>query len=305
MGLNISQEEKMTYITTEDATLIVEAINNLKQSPDYIKDYILPIITLILGAIISASLAYFIARRTNDRAESIKVEMRRASVINNYSLQAEFCIQSLICIKSFYQGKLDDDSFRRLATIPPIEGEFALKNLADITELVFITTDEYMKGSRWNQITYINLIFENYKALTKMIKRQKNLKSNLHQRISDLGTSNISLNIVLNEFGKAQTIELMQLTEQIIILVDDLLLFFNDFIQQFPNLAKQRLRKDMPKGIYTILNFGSSEKSSERSKFFVRSPILNTKIFCELSGLSKEEALQIFRPTYTDNLEQK
>jgi hypothetical protein len=291
----------MSFITTEDATLIVEAINNLKQGPDYFKDYVLPVITLML----SACLAYFIARRTNDRAESIKVEIRKASVINNYLLKADICIQSLICIKSFYHGKLNDNSFHRLAAMPPIEGEFDLKNLPDITELVFMTPDEHENSSRWNQVTGINLIFDNYKALINMVKTQQTLKSNLHQCISDLGTSDISLDIVLNELGKAQTIKLMQVTEQIIILVDDLLLFFNDFSQQFPLLAKKRLRKDMPKGIYTIINFCSEENHIKRSKYFDRSPILNTKTFCELSGLSHEEALQIFSPTYTDNLEPK
>lgn len=298
----------MTYITTEDATLIVEAINNLKQSPDYFKDYILPLITLILGSIISASLAYFIARRTNDRAESIKMEFNKIDATNYFLLQAEFCLQNLINVKEQYFGRLTSNSYQRVLELPPFMDEYSLPRTKPIAELIFLSPKDGEPIDRWNQLTFINLVFENYDRLVNWIAQRNELRIDLTNSYL-VGDMNKAMGPVMGDFqsgldylGRDKMVKLIMLTESIINTVDDLILFFDDFVHEFPAIAKGKLKEKMPDGMKTVLDFGGANKNDARNAFKERSAPLDYRLFAGLSGMELQQAQTFFKSIYTKTI---
>jgi hypothetical protein len=294
----------MTYIPMEDAALIVEAINNLKQEQDYFKDYVLPLTTLIIGSIISAVLAYLISRRINDRAESIKLELSKIDATNYYSLQAEFCLQKLINIKSHYFGRLTPNSYQRVLDIPPLLDEYALPRTRPITDLIFISPSSHEIAGRWNQLTFINMMFVNYDSVVNWIHQRNDLRVELIGSYIEEG-SKVELGGIVSDFqtgldylGRDKMVKLVTLTELIVCIVDDLILYFDEFINEFHTVARGKLKTEMPKGMKIILDFGSANANHERNVFKKREPEFDPQIFANLSGMSLKEVKEYFKSTY-------
>jgi hypothetical protein len=293
----------MTFITSLDTSELVKAIYSLKSDENYFKDYVLPVLTLLLSSLISAGLAYKIARMTNDKAERIKHEKQKVTICNTWTLQAELCIQRLISIKEHFKY-LDSQPYQRTLVIPPIILNEKVRPTLPLADLSFVTSPLNKGDFKWRQITYINLMFENYDYLISLVTKRTLLREEL-SKLLFLNTEfnqkkgvTSSLDDAIKIMDLPSLCLLLQLTEHVIVMTDDLILMFNDFIYEFPDMVESQIDSKILGKAMAILKFDKS-KNEYRNQFMPRSPLADFTSLSEITGLSMEMLKDMYRQTYT------
>ena len=93
---------------------------------------------------------------------------------------------------------------------------------------------------------------------------------------------------------------LTHLTEQAIVLLDDLLLMFNDFLYEFPDLVESKINKKEIGEHFPLVKFDKND-DSHRDLFLKRSPLADYASMAKLTGMSVEELEELFKPRYPIN----
>jgi len=97
----------------EEAELIVKAIESLRPENIWYKDYLFPVVSSFLSAILGAFVAYF----TLQYQDKIKSEREKLNICNDWTLAIEGLFQSLIAFKGNYYEKMSRDPFQRALSI--------------------------------------------------------------------------------------------------------------------------------------------------------------------------------------------
>ncbi len=101
---------------SNELDLIVKAIEGLHQGSSIFKDYILPIFTPFLSAILGAGVAFL----TMNRQELMQNEKNKIDVCNKWILNIENARLHLAGIKQNYLGQLTDDPIQRYLVVSSI-----------------------------------------------------------------------------------------------------------------------------------------------------------------------------------------
>lgn len=274
--------------------LIAEAILQLKQESNILKDYIFPITMALFSSFFGALLGYFVF----NRQEKIALEKRKLDTVNKWLLLANEIHQSLIAIKFNYYNKLCTDPLKRFFAIPFIILED--KNYSfPYHELAFISSSS---PSKWNNIPNLLILFSNYSSVIKMLQtrnesNEKIKREMLNQRQSNSASINISFQEILQITDLSELARVIDLSEHLIVLIDDLIIGFYEFLQDFPEVAKQKINLKLIKGYGSILTYKPND-NTEFQSILKRSLLPDYKKLSSILELGEEELMARYKPLF-------
>lgn len=268
--------------------LIAEAILQLKQESNVIKDYIFPIAMALFSSFIGACIGYFIYLRQDKLAS----EKRKLDVLNKWILVADEIHQSLLALKFNYYGRLTSHPYQRFLAIPSIIGTNK-KYQFDYYELAFIT--DFKSNNKWLNVGYLRSLFANYETLLSMweIRNEFNEKVRiqfLNSRIEnkayvDLDDAEIELYIDQGDLSF-----LIDITERCLRLTDDLITEFYNFFNEFPHAVADKVDLKLIKNYGFIIAF-DMEKNKAIKPLLVDCPLPDYEKISKLLGRSIEELM--------------
>ncbi|MFA5924851.1 MAG: hypothetical protein WC856_26810 [Methylococcaceae bacterium] len=237
---------------------IIYAIESLKQETSYFKDYLFPIVSALFTSILGAAIAYLTIRRQ----ENIQIEKDKITAANKWTLAAEQARTKLISIKHNYNGKLTKDPFQRVLTIPNII--FQANQIEERYEdLSFIVpkseTKQDDKWPKWSQINRISAMIGNYNHILILWDKRNDLfqefKDETSKKYPDSAFYDIDLEGVIEIMSLPKSAILIDLTERLIKLTDDILIELDDFLSNFPKYVKSKIDVKRLKNFGTILEY--------------------------------------------------
>lgn len=220
---------------------IASAIRELKS--DGLKDYVFPTFLSFFSASMGVGAAVGAARYTVRTQEHNKVQLENVNAINELFIQASSARHTLISLKSQYCLDFPANPYDRMICVPEVVVDSRLINF-DMSRLTFLVPSEHdVNISNWQRIEYINSIIVNYNNLITMWGKRNALYRSLQPKFIKQLTSEaqkINLSEVLDE---SEMIQLSDMTEQVIISTDDILVEVSCFLVGFPFIAKQKVDK--------------------------------------------------------------
>lgn len=272
----------------DDIRLIVNAIESIKQGDSIFKDYVFPIASAFFTSILGALIAYFFFKYQ----EVIKIEKDKMDTANKWTLLVSEAKENLIAIKQNYHGLLGDDPVQRALAIPTVL--FTAKPIIqDYSRLSFVVTKD-LKGKypKWSQIPQIRARIHNYNYLLDLwCKRnevERPIKKKVLQQYSDKAFVDIELAKIIDCVGEAEVVSLVDLTEHVIKLTDDLLIEFDDFLSNFPVFAKTLIDTKRLEAYGSVLTYSNNHNKSLLA-LLEKSPDSNYELIAKLFGTTKEQ----------------
>jgi hypothetical protein len=223
-----------------EAQLIAAAVMELKQEPNLLKDYIFPIASSFLSALLGGLVAWFTIRYQN----TVSIEESKVDSANKWILLGHGVRSELLTIKGHYNGKLSSTPLQRVTVVPPI-----LPVPQAVTdrpyELMYITPKKNSGcNSKWNQVIRIETLFMNFNALIAIIEERNGLQTGIFNSLESAGytqNDSVSLEDLIALAGEKDVTNLIDLTETMIHLIDTLLIEVDSFIKKFPDLAEKKI----------------------------------------------------------------
>ncbi|MDX5340009.1 MAG: hypothetical protein LPK25_13350 [Cyclobacteriaceae bacterium] len=232
---------------TEDWRLLVESINNLKQEPSFVKDYIWPIVTGLLAAVVGAATVYWTIRHQ----EKFHIEKEKINSGNLLMLKVIEAQANLVAWKQNYINDLREDiplfdePIRRLLATP--------RQISDNTaiefkiELIVFTVRKISKDeniAKWQNLTRVMSMISNFNQL-QLILSKRSIK---YESIVEILARNLRSNktnpseiqqLIPNDLLK----ETIDLTEKAIVMIDDVIIEMDSFIKCFSEILKLNIDK--------------------------------------------------------------
>lgn len=277
--------------------LIVNAIESLRQEGSIFKDYIFPIASAFFTSLLGAGIAYKSFRYQED----IKIEKKKMDTANKWTLLADEARSNLISIKENYYGMLTEQPIQRTLAIPTIL--FTAKPIVeDYSQLSFLapiqSNDEYPK---WSQIPIIRTMIHNYNYVQELwLKRneiERPVREKIMQQHSTEAFVDVSLEQIFQCVDKANFAMLVDLTEYIISLTDDLLVELDDFLANFPVYAKTHINSEKLKRYGSVLVY-SNIGNEKLLAMLERSPNADYSSLTTLLGKTTDQLKQRYSTGY-------
>ncbi|MDI5830687.1 hypothetical protein [Shewanella xiamenensis] len=244
---------------TEEVDAIVKAINGLQQDGGYFKDYIFPIASAFFTSILGAVIAYITIKNQDIKAS----ERLKLNSVNKWILLIEEARATLLAIKGNYHEGLSENPIERLSNVHEI-----LFYANPITEryeaLAFIAAKtKGTKLQKWGDIPRIRAMVNNYNYLLKLWDERNKLDRPIRQKIISTfseGKAGATVNTddIVECVGIADICMLINLTERVIKLTDDLIVEQNDFLVHFPRYAKTLIKIDKINDYGSVLNYSNN-----------------------------------------------
>lgn len=230
---------------TQEVELIVGAIESLQSQPNYVKDYAFPIASALFTSLLGAGIAFL----TIKHQDTLRYEREKVSIANKWSLLAEEARATLIAVKSNYHGKLTDVPAQRLVAVPSVLFH-ANQIIERYEELSFLVCKG--ENAKWGQIPRIRSMFQNYNYLLELWKQRNDFERPLREKIMNglaHGRAYTTVNQaeIIGCIGESDFCQLVDLTEQVIKLTDDILVELDDFMMNFPPHAKSQINYESVK----------------------------------------------------------
>lgn len=274
--------------------LIAEAILQLKQESNVIKDYIFPIAMALVSSLIGAIVGY----RIYLRQEKLTAERRKLDILNKWILIADEIHQSLLATKYNYYGNLTSHPYQRFLAVPSIIG-MGQNYQFEYHELVFITDQ---KETKWLNVAYLRTLFANYNTLLSMwnIRNEINDKvriqffkaNNLNIVYADLSDEEIESKINQSDLSC-----LIDLTERSLRLTDDLIIEFYKFLNEFPAAVSRKIDLNLLKNYGFILHLDL--KTNKAIHLLLEEcPLPDYKKISKITGRTEEELMARYSPLF-------
>ncbi|WP_415888174.1 hypothetical protein ACMXYV_09075 [Neptuniibacter sp. SY11_33] len=275
----------------QETELLVKAIDGLRQDPNYFKDYIFPIASAFFTSILGAAIAYF----TLKHQEKIQIEKEKMDTANKWTLLMEEARAALISIKGNYYKDLSDHPLKRVATIPsilfhasPVEESFE-----KLSFIIPKAEDRKKDYPKWSQISRIRSMVNNYNYLLQLWQQrnqiERPIKEQLMAKFPHQSYVDISYEEAVAAIGPANMSVLVDLTERVIKLTDDIIIELDNFLCEFPKYAKTRIDTKRLKQYGSVLIY-SNNGNELLIEILKRTPAPNLK---EVEALFGEPADEI------------
>jgi hypothetical protein len=287
---------------SQEVELLVSAIESLKQQSDPFKDYIFP----IAGAFFTSLLGAGIAFGTLRHQESLEIEKEKMRVTNHWMLLALQAHASLGTIKDNYRECRNENPLTRLGAVPTIllDTEKIRENFSDLSFVVPKRSDSSSTPDKWSNINRIMAMFGNYNNLLSHWKKRNELYEEFKDQLIAQGYGGaqtpIGLNEILQATGRPKLVMLIDLTERVIKLTDDILLEFEDFLLHFPTHAKTLINCKRLKHYGNILTYEHNEDELHLAQL-ERMPEADFSIVEELFGESAETIRRRHKTGYEES----
>ncbi|EJN3357969.1 hypothetical protein J4H69_12155 [Vibrio alginolyticus] len=277
-----------------DVDLVVEAINGLKSN--VFKDYIFPIGTLAISAFIGLKTSFYAIRY----AEDVKADIHKIRVLNQTLLSANQMRNSLMAIKGNYHGKLQSHPIQRMLAIPPLASSPVIPqfNPIDLSFLADKVALESLDEHKWIRVEYIDTLFSNFDNAVQQWKLLTNEKRSLQPRLNGLMGVGLNNSQLINVLGRETLCKLIDLTEQTLLLTDQLLVEISCFLVAFPNVSGEIITEQNRKRYGGMLRFELPESADSKS-LLSACPPLDFLECATLLGTTIDELKYRYRPIYT------
>lgn len=283
----------------EEIESIVKAIESLQQESNSFKDYIFPIITGFFSSILGALVAYFTLRH-QDR---IQLEKERIYTVNDWLLLIEGAMSSLISIKQNYHGKLENNPFQRTQEVRSLihNTKFLEKNISSLSFIIPKRDDTKGKEEKWRQLPRIRAMIDNYNFIIELWNKRSELERPIKEKIikdyAELAYAEVNREQIFKSINPSDFIVLIDLTERAIKFTDDFIVEFNDFMTNFPSVAKSLIDNKYIEQYGPIITC----KSDENPKLLAlieKEPEVDYTILAELFGETVEKVKQEYTTGY-------
>lgn len=277
-----------------DEKLIAEAILQLKQDSNILKDYMFPIAMALFSSFIGALVGYFVYLRQ----ERLANEKKKFDIINKWILLGNEIQQDLTAIKVNYFKQLDNDPFNRAFSIPTMILNPQKYNL-EYQELAFIE-DKY--PSKFSHIPYLRTLFGNYlNTLSIWDKRNQlndEIKSQIIMHIPNNSTYyDVERNLINSLVDQSKLAALIDLTETVIRYTDDLIIEFEDFINEIPEISKKIIDTKLLKNYGKILEYGNMLNN----ELILECQLPDYKKLSLMLGRPEQEIMARYSPLFKDH----
>lgn len=270
---------------------IIQAIQSLKQESNLFKDYLFPILSAFFASFLGATAAYFSLKYHH----YVETEKEKLDITNKWLLLAEEARSNLIAIKQNYHGTLNNHPIQRMLTIPAIL--FIAAPIAeDYSKLSFLIPKEPSNsGPKWSQIPRIRAMIHNYNYLLELWRKRNEIERSIKEAILYQFPATphdaIDPDQVMGHADKSSLLLLIDLTEHVIRLTDDLLIEFNDFLSNFPDYVKTLINMKQLEQYGSVLSY-SSNGNKKLSTIHAKSPEADYQPITELFGMTIEQLKQ-------------
>lgn len=277
-----------------DIELLVGAIEGLHTN--VIKDYILPIGSVLVSGALGVGVAYY----SVDRQEKTKIEIGKIHSINNTLLSAMDVRLSLVSIKQNYFGALSNDPISRMLIVPPIILSEREANI-DIASLSFIVSNEKSSNiNKWSNLEYIATIFSNYNSLLKLWEKRNSIIIELMPQLKSHFGQPLDYQTLQGLLGDGLISQLSDLTERALHMTDDLLIEVSAFLVGFGEVAKTKVERRVVKKFGNVLSatLPNNEDFPKAVEIMDKVPEVNYKLASQIHGRSENEMRERYRAIY-------
>ena len=269
---------------------LISAIESLKQETNYFKDYLFPIVSALFTSILGAAIAYLTIRRQ----ETIKIEKDKINAVNKWTLAAEQARSKLISIKYNYYGKLTNHPLQRVLVIPNIiyQANQIEERYDDLSFIVpKAKTKQKDTWPKWSQINRISAMISNYNHILMLWGKRndhiQDFKDETLKKYPGNAFHDIDLKSVQEILSPPKTVILIDITERLIKLTDDILIELDDFLTKFPKYVKSKIDVKRLKKFGTILEY-SNDGNDKLLSILERMPEVDFSIVEQLFGQSAD-----------------
>jgi hypothetical protein len=283
----------------EEIESIVKAIESLQQESNPFKDYIFPIIASFFSSMLGAFVAYFTLRH-QDR---IQLEKARIHTVNDWLLLVEGAMSSLISIKSNYHGDLKSNPFQRTQKVRSLihSTKNIEKNISSLSFIIPKKDDAKAKEEKWRQLPRIRAMIDNYNFIIELWNKRNELEKPIKEKIikdyAELVYAEVTREQIFESVSPADFIVLIDLTERAIKYTDDFIVEFNDFMTNFPEVAKSLIKNKYIDRYGPIITY----KSDENPKLLAlieKEPEVDYTILADLFSQTVEEVKNEYTTGY-------
>ncbi|WP_432461924.1 hypothetical protein [Citrobacter freundii] len=305
---------------SHDAEIIAKAIEALKPTQDYLKDYIFPVTLAFFSALLGGASAVYINKRQDFKNVT---KENFVSSLQIYNLAHE-CLSNLVAIKVNYQHIESDEPLIRANQIPTL-----LTKLDDITyntqTLYFIkpirtanksllercywnikhhilkkkieVPDYKQLRNSWRNTVRINAMFSNYNEIMRIARFRNDLNEQVKHLVSQASREqSLPIEKIQHILGANLCGGYVDVTESFIALTDYVMVELYEFLLKFPEIAESNIE------LRKIKELGRLPVVENREVAFLQSmkPIVKPdyKKLAKYTGASEEQLLR--KNTYSN-----
>lgn len=317
-------------MVSDDAVLISQAMLLLKQESSFWKDYVFPIASALFTSILGGWIAYF----TLVYQERIRVVKERVDAANKCTFAVFDMFQTLITIKDLYRSKITSDYMQRAhamthvlllsekITVDLNALSFLIPDRDDVVEpassilnkmkniilsiLSFLKLIDDVKSvggvNKWKDVSLIYALVKNYNnCLFFLNKRNIVFDKYVDSFYSKKGYTHfrgLSASELIGVVGRHNLVDLVEITEQLIVLIDDLIVESNDFLGNFPDVIKSSIEPRLLAKSGVFVNKISENENSV--DFLNYCPDVDKVTLSKLLGISPDEVATRYSTGYRD-----
>lgn len=257
---------------------------------DWLKDYGMPIGTLLL----SAGIAYFSAISGYKWQDKSQVNKLKIDTVNKTIMTFQNMQGTLLSIKSNYARSLPADPLQRACAMPQLIYTYnpVALNYEHLVQVI-MSTDESLHQNPWMHIASYISMQDQFNQLNKIIEARNIIDFQVKDTLATkYGRKSFSFQEVLHGVDPIAMQKYIELTEVIINRIDNMIVSANDFLISFPQIAKQLMKGNLSKH-YKMINAykNLSDAARELQK---RTTPLNLSLTAQLLGISESDVQEKF-----------
>lgn len=281
-----------------DLFSIVVAINHLSDAVqqiqdaakeagnvDVLKDYIMPVGTLVLSAVI----AYYSAKSGYKWQDKFLTNKIKIDTINKTIMDFQNVQGTLLSIKANYIKNLGTHPLQRVGVMPHIIYSYKplMINYEHLVQVI-MTKDEDLHNNPWVHIASYVAIQDQFNQLNILIQERNTFDSQIKDHLaSTYHKKSFTFPEVMASIDSINVQKYIELTELVINMVDNLIVSVDDFLKNFPQIAKE-LMGDNLSDHYKMINMYKNDSESVK-KLQERTPPLDLNETAKLLGLTPKE----------------
>ncbi len=284
---------------SEEALLIAQAIESLRSTKNVFHDYMFPLISGFFSAVLGAGVAYLTLRYQ----ENFQLEKEKLKIANQWTIAVEGIISSLISYKQNYFDEINDDPIQRTLSVRSHISDNALIN-DNLAELSFITPnidDKSSSETKWRSLPRIRGLINNYNLILRIIEirnqKERPLRERLISHYGNRGVAEMTHDQVLKSVEGEGFLGLVDLTEKMIHLIDDIILESNSFLEEFPDVAKSVIDTNKTKRYGRVIRFDAKGNEYIR-KLLKKCPEVDYSKLATLYGMQLGEVDNLYDNGY-------
>jgi hypothetical protein len=282
---------------------IVDAINNLRQPSDVLKDYVIPIGVPFFSSLVGWMAGYW----SFHYQEYVHMERGKVDAVNKWMILMLEARTELFSIKSNYYESLTDEPVQRMNAFPQLLAFKPKYITAAAVDLFFIVPKREKVLNEYSKILdplWLSHVISNYNLLQDLIIERNRVDGEVRSIILNDYSANgaavyVSFDEILSSVGRKNFIHLFELTERVIILLDDLIEEFSDYIKYFPQKVANKINKKAVKGYAGML---IPSDDMRMGKINMRSTKCNYAPLVGVYGMSVEDLNSKFKSYYNPDI---